>query len=507
MILYHVISTYHLLCAMVHVMRSRQQADLIIYDHIGNKFPHYKELKKVFHSIFLCDINYFEHHGVNSLGQYFNSILPPLSQYEQIYVWAAHYSFGIFLAENRIPFIFCEDGAGLLSRPDILLNVYKQQKPENFHTANDLGLIDGSNAAVSKLFGNRKAQENDYEPPKEMIDFDVVRAMNELPEEQRGQIIQFFVSTPRVHIPTHASLLLTQHFANLNMLSFEEQVLIYQIFADYFLPSQNLVIKPHPDDLMYYSQLFPEAQVIRERFPSEFMPFIFDNQPDCVATVSSTAIYNLRGHYREVLELDSRYEHDFPMTHRYYAAVCVARALGSPVNCMGANEALVRRLMDTLDGENMTAAEGPPRTMIVDDVTERGEGGRREILALLENLDERSAVIFINSKADYCWYDYERKGLWKCVVPIVLEKRVRKPRGQDFYADTSTEVIYLYSKSEEVRRMAQTEQIQKELPHTGINLERTVLTEEQERIKVLEGILAATEKRLLHYINREREKG
>ena len=45
------------------------------------------------------------------------------------------------------------------------------------------------------------------------------------------------------------------------------------MFVDYFLPGKNLVIKPHPDDLMYYSQIFPDAQIIREKFPSEFIPF------------------------------------------------------------------------------------------------------------------------------------------------------------------------------------------------------------------------------------------
>lgn len=508
MVLYHVVSSYHILSAIVHSKHFGKEADLLIYDYIDVKFPQYRELDKYFRSVILCDINYVYQHGVASLEKYFERILPNLAQYEQIYVWAAHYSFGAFLAEKKVPFIFCEDGAGLLSRPQILRNVFIQQKPQDSQTAIEMGLVDGKNPMVSELLGNLNAQENGYVPAKKVVDFDVVGVLCQMSEQDRAEIMNFFVSISSIQVKEHTVILLTQHFANLNMLSFEEQVLIYQIFVDYFLPTRNLVIKPHPDDFMYYHQLFPEAQVIREKFPSEFIPFLFDNQPDCVATISSTAIYNLRGHYPTVLELDNRYEQDFPMTHRYYAAVCLARLMGKPVACVGANEVLVQRLLDTLEGEIPALAEKGTVscTVLVDDLTQRGEEGRQEAVRLLEELDTQSAVIFINSQADYCWYDYEQKDLWDFITPIVLEKKIRRPESQDLYADPSAEVIYFYSKNEEMRRMAQAAHIQKELPHTGIDWEQSVMTEEQERIKVLEGILAATEKRLLYYIEKEREK-
>lgn len=48
--------------------------------------------------------------------------------------------------------------------------------------------------------------------------------------------------------------------------------------------------------------------------------------------------------------------------------------------------------------------------------------------------------------------------------------------------------------------MAENLNFNKKLDHTGIELSIENLTPEQERIKVLEGILEATEKRLLYYI-------
>ena len=48
-------------------------------------------------------------------------------------------------------------------------------------------------------------------------------------------------------------------------------------------------------------------------------------------------------------------------------------------------------------------------------------------------------------------------------------------------------------------------EIKKELPHAGIDISKIPLADDQERIKMLEGILEATEQRLLYYIDRVKE--
>lgn len=502
MVLYHIVTSYHLLHAMVISALTSEESVLVI--------PNWREisdLKGFFKTIVPVDISYAQRHSLEETENYYTGLLGDLEEYSSYYIWGAHYSLGMLLAQKKVPFIYCEEAAGMLSRPELLehnctrlgLDVESKKK---------LGLFDGT-CNCSAILCNLSAQTGAPLNNGAIRNFDIVAKLKDLPDAVRNRIITYFLPNQLISIDRSAALLLTQHFANLNTLSFEDQVLIYQMFVDYFLPGRNLAIKPHPDDLMYYHQLFPEAQVIREKFPSEFMPFLFDNQPDCVATISSTAIYNLRGHYPAVLELDNRYERDFPMTHRYYAAVCLAQIMGKPLACVGANEVLVQRLIDTFDGGGPALKESVSEAgvILVDDLTEQGENGRRAAAGLLEHLDPKSAVIFINSQMDYCWYDYDRKDLWGFITPVVLEKKIRRPEGQDFYADPSAEVIYFYTKNEEMRHMAQTAHIQKELPHTGIDWEQSVMTEDQERIKVLEGILAATEKRLLYYIEKEREAG
>ena len=65
--------------------------------------------------------------------------------------------------------------------------------------------------------------------------------------------------------------------------------------------------------------------------------------------------------------------------------------------------------------------------------------------------------------------------------------------------------MYFYSERSEVNRMAEEFREKRELPHQGKTLSVEGMTEEELRICMLEGILAATERRLLEYIETEKE--
>lgn len=517
MILYEAISTYHLLNVIVDKLnKPKHKAILLLSTEIPKKFPDYKKLKKYFDKIVLYDFNYANFHSDDETIEYFNTLLSIRDTqipYKEIYCSCGHHSFGYFLAISKIPFIFCEDGAGLLSRPEILIRINNNveiRKKLN-KKCEELGLYDGSNENIIRKRGNLKAQVS-YFDSKNVEDFDVVKELCKLPLEIRKEIISFFTKYDNIHIPQHATILLTQHFANLRILSFEDQILIYQMFVDYFLPGKNLVIKPHPDDLMYYSQIFPDAQIIREKFPSEFIPFLFDNQPDCLATISSTAIYNLRGHCSEIIELDTQYEKDFYMTHRYYISMAIAEKIGLKLACVGTNDLLVENINRIIPNQlevkffKNISEICHPYALLIDDITLQEEDGRLAVRNALKKLDDESYAIFVNSKDDYCWYDYYERELWQYVFPIVIEKEENGNHLEDFYANTDKEVIYIYTKNQHIRDLVKEMKIEKNLQYTGIKIKKDILSQQEERIKMLEGILAATEKRLLYYIEKEKNK-
>lgn len=515
MILYHVITTYHLLSAMTIQAAKEEEAVLLVPRWIPIKFPHYKQLEQLFKEIIVIDTGYRFKHTPEETDRYFKSAVPPLDNFSDIYIWGAQMSFGIYAAENEIPFIYCEEATGMLSRSEILEHIDRidPTKGITYPYVKELGLYTGDVKSQKTVLCNKAAQLEDYTHDN-LTHFSVVEGLMELPEDRRKMVIGFFINFDEIHVPENSTVIFTQHFANLRLTTFEDQALVYQTFVDYFFNDRTLVIKPHPDDLMYYSMMFPDAAIVRERFPSEFLPFVLDNDPQCVATIYSTAIYNLRGHYPEVFELDLRYEKEFKKNNRYYAALCTAQKLGKRVVTIGCYDLLIKKLCERMGisdvtccaAEDITSADIADSLVIVDDITELCDEGRDAVQAMLAAAGEDTAVMFTNYCEDYCWYSYDKKQLWDSIVPVVMQKKRREEAYDEiFFAPLDDEVLYLYSKSGTILERVKTMEINKELPHVGVDMTKQPMTKEEEKIKTLEGILAATEQRLLHYMDRVRE--
>ena len=511
MVLFHIVTTYHLLCALLYSRKEDEETVALCSKWLLEKFPNEKKFGKLFGKVIFADFNYRFSHSERATNHYFLKLIGNPKRYSKIFVWGAQFSFGFFLDSLQIPFYYCEEAAGMISRPDVLRSIEKKDKLKSkfWIQCDEYGAYDGTGKNVIKKICNVAAQEQGFKVDEKVVDFNVVSELKNLPFNERKQILDFFNPPRGLHVHENATLLLTQHLSNLGITSFEGQILLYQMAVDYFFEDDYLVIKPHPDDLIYYSQLFPGAQIIRERFPSEFLPFIFDNQLNSVATISSTAIYNLRGNYPKIFELDTRYEHDYIMTHRYYAAIRIAQELSLDMICYRSNELLAQRLSETLSGYAPRVSSIEPNCMhsmlLIDDVSVDGEAGRDKVLDLLEEMEESSCAVFINSKSDYCWYNYHKREIWQNMVPIVLTKVANGTQGEDFYASLNDEVIYVYAKNKELLKMAKETYINKCLSHTGITIASAKLDSQEEKIKMLEGILAATERRLLYYIEKEKE--
>lgn len=513
MVLYHVISNYHLLNAIIHNSIYKKESVLVCSQWTQQRFENLKYLNKIFKNIIQIDMNYRFSHTEKETIKYFQGKIGNIKNFKEIYVWGAHFSFGISLIERKIPFIFCEDGSGLLSRSEILKSINEKDpvKKKLFKYLCHIGVFDGNNLCIKQKLCNVNAQIEGFIDDNNIINFNVIEEMFKLSENERKKILKFFNVNKTIDINRNSTLLLTQHFNNLQILTFENQALIYQLLVDYFFENENLVIKPHPDDIMYYSQLFPKAQILREKFPAEFMPFVFNNQPKCVATISSTAIFNLHGIYSDIFELDTDFEIDFKAIHKYYAALYLAKSLDKAIMCIGVNERLVNQLSKKLnfDSNNITynynkANKIKNKILLIDNIKREENFAQIELINMIKNLDEESVCIFINSRQDYCWYDYNHKYLWENIKPLVLIKDLYDERTEDFYSDLNIEILYIYSKSKGVFKMIDNIEINKNLLNTGISVKNVHLTPEQERIKILEGVLEATEKRLLYYIEKEK---
>lgn len=508
MLLFHAVSTYQLLLLIEYKIKyhMKDEAVLLLPDSLIQKFPQYDKLRKYFTDIFLYEIRQPKSRNISikeATREYFEAVFKMrgynITDFDEIYVGCAHYYFGIYLASNDIPFVFFEDAAGMLSRPEVLIEMEEKYPTKRGYNM-QYGLYDGTCACIKKIVCNKRAQCREVGCVEH---FDVVEELLGLSEADREWIKKFFTDMETLDIKQNAVLFLTQHFANLQILSFEQQILIYQSVFDYFFEGKDIVIKPHPNDLMYYGKLFPQYKIIREVFPSEFLPVMFTNRPDMIATVSSTAINNLYPYFSKSFCLGTQYEKEFAYTHRYYVTVKLSRMLrctNEQIHTVGTNNELIDALFSIeseKDGD-VTSDLTNRKCYIVDDI-DRHEGENvTAVIGKMEQLEDQDIIIFINTRMDYCFYDFYHKALWDSIVPVCINKK--KTRDEDFYADVNQEVVYVYTKNKEIRDMVENFEVKRSLLNTGMDIEVPHLSPEERRIKVLEGLLEATEKRLLHYI-------
>lgn len=508
MVLFHAVTLYHVLFSVEYKLLHYEQdkAMLMVPHSLLESFPKISELKGIFNEVIVYHY-YFPENTVSDVAKeskdYFDKELKSygvgFDSFNEIYVCNSSEYIGVCLASNNIPFVFVEDGAGLLGKPDVLKLVHGKQQNQKLEYCTLFGLYDASAPCITRRIGNKLVKSN---MDIEMEHFDVVKSLELIQNKYREKVKAVFNAPDYIEVDGNV-LFLTEHLANQDLMSLDEQILIYQTTFDYFFENQKLVIKPHPRDLCFYEDLFPQYQVIREVFPSELIPSVLKKRLTTIATITSTGIDNIATSFDKAVSLGFRYREEYIFTDKYYIALKVAESLNAIHNIqqIGTDEKIVDLLIEY--GGFKKSYEPTKNTVYLVDVAEFVDGTAKTIIDLLERIND-DVVLFINTRKDYCFYDYYKKNIWNYIIPIpIIKTRIR---SEDFYSDCSESVIYAYTKSEKNRTMIERFTMQRELSNMGIKLEVKSLSEYEQRIKVLEGMLEATEKRLLFYLDREKQR-
>lgn len=499
MVLYQVISTYQLLNAITHKLTVHPDDDciLIISDWLVDKFPHYDDLKQFFKKVITMNAHMSlsdKYHELNT--QYCEKLLSnnqlSIEDFDEIHAMGYHYNFGAYLSHNNIKHNFWEDAAGLLSAPEILVNINRNGFPHLAEFCEKEHLYDGTANGIEKRYCNYNAQKEGFDF-ENTVDFDVVKSFMTLDENLQADVIAFFSDVEKMSTNKNAALILTQQLFSLRVLSFEEQALIYQLFVDYFIEEDSIVFKPHPDDYMFYGTLFPESTVIRKKFPAEFLPSLFSNKPKKIATISSTAMNNLKDYFDEALYLGPRFEKEFRSTHKYKVAYELKNQLFNDYSLLsiGVNESY----KDAFKVSDNT--ESNKRFVIIDKIASQDEYKYSDIIKMLEDSNENEVFVFINSSEDYCFYDTEHKFLWQNLAPLVISKT--QIRSDEFYEAEGEDIIYIFAKDKSLLNKAQGFNLAYELKHTGLAISTVELDVNKRNILLLQALLSATESRLLAY--------
>lgn len=492
MILYQALSSYQILECMIHrqVFYKDKKCILILGTYIRERMPNFWELetKGFFDEVYLFRFGGYrgsEDEIIRQVDEEIKISIPyDLEKFEKILAAGIHTYLQVYMIFRGIPFEMFEDGSGALSRPWILADIHKKSAPDRYELIEKYGLYDHQNAMITKKYCDMKAQEKGFYD-KKAEDFQVMEQFHNLPDQKKQDIRHIF-ALPLQKGEEDSVLLLTQQFANLGQLPYDGQIDIYRHLFTYYLRERKVIIKPHPDDILYYHRLFGQAEVIREPFPSELLPLVFDKMPCSVCTVSSTGVNQIRGEFKEHIILGPLYESSYIYDSLYYTALLLADYLGIyQIYSVGVNTDQIRymaALCPEFAGKFSVSQEKTEGKYLclIGDVEKKG---REQI----EKEASAEGILYLNERKEYQMKKFDD------LLPVSIWE------GEKHHT------IFFWSRKGEMRKMASEFSKEIKLPYLKDEIVIEKLNEDQTRIQMLEGILEATERRLLEYIRREKE--
>jgi hypothetical protein len=502
--------TVYQLTEMLCMLRPFTEDDVFLCSwKIWEKYPRLSK-SKIIHKIYSDDKVKFPR-GNSFLNYLFSEKDIDIKDFDEIYVGGCQASFGIHLIEAGIPFTYFEEMAGMLSIPENLmaidsaLNQYGAMFNPNHAKALKYGVYNGTNPLFKKVVCDYSLQKPEVldKLAGKTVDFNLPSALRQMQMEDPmflHELCWMFNVPEHIEFSEKDALIFTQHFSQLNQLTFEEHITLYQYFCDYFLSDYNLVFKPHPTDLMYYKKIFPRCEVIHQVFPSDLMPFVCNRQPSLAATVWSSAIDNLGGFYDEKLKLTMDYLQSFSFAHSYYTVLEFLRfvSVSRNISTIGVDAAHFDAMVH-MNAFDLSEVKHCTQLLEIDDDA-IVIVGKADVFTSSEWSDFMrrcpSIIIFLNNDKNCAFIDPLQPEIYAdCVYPIRIKKA--QINSNEFYSSVNDEYLFVYSTDKYKLRMAGNFVMSKVLKHSGLKLDITMIdTSDNWRISELEGMLEAYKQRL-----------
>ena len=368
--LYYAITNYHLLCCVLHSLKYHRNETNVLY--LSCWHPDYELLlhnlnnsnlfsdvkvfsevvfpsgnKKISSNQIRKDINYLVKHIPADF-------ISDVKKSNEIYIAGDDYCCSVYLIENKIHYNYIEEACGVLSDEQRLMNNIRKIDFSRFQIMKKLKLP-GNHSFIVKRFGDLNHQLSGYFNEKD-IHFSVDECLKELSSGQISKIVNVF-SDEKFKVPNCATLLLTFHYVNMNLLSMSEQRLLYYFLIDYFCNDENLVIKQHPSDFQpNYHEWFPNALILPRRLPSELLPFLSASKYSKIVTAYSTSIFSMQSYCSRIISFNSTIEQSFKKMHKYYFLVCILKKLklrNYEIFCLGMNESIIKNFLEQFKIPNL----------------------------------------------------------------------------------------------------------------------------------------------------------
>jgi hypothetical protein len=452
--------------------------------------------------------------AIEKMDQFVKNNFPvQIKDFDEIYVADDHYSFGVYLVKNQIPYNFFEDARGRLSTEKQLLEHILRINPLQKLIAEKLNLL-GNHPIVEKRFGDLSVQQKGYKNKKD-INFSVTEIINNLPQKDKHLLIKTFSNSNCTNISGDVALLLTQHYINIGILDYQEQKLLYTYLVDYFCNDMNLLIKIHPSDVHgLYEKWFPDSMVLDRLLPSEFLPYCVNTNFKIGVSASSTAIYGLSDHLEKTICFTQEIEKTFPSMNRYYVALkIVEKALEENIKdiyTLWINEKQLINLADIYQVpidkiktvERIEDLKKLQKGLLLIDSTTDGTNriSQKEAIQIMMNVDKNINILYLNSKEKNSFYIPQRPDIIKQFIPIVIEKKLLDENRDTDLNLLEDETLYFREANDNLLKYIKQMKVSKKLTNT--NIEITIDQRKEFRRKVLEAELKSAKARIIELSER-----
>lgn len=491
MILYYGVTSYHMLCCILHKMtrHPEEQAELYLSDthpechrligsiresgifaeaelfpDKGRMLPYKKE--------------YGQHKSEETLDRLIQDLCRktekdfPFNPDEitEYNICGDQYSLGIWLIHHQKTYNFFEEGCGVYTRKHLLLENLARLNPFQYDMAEKCRCM-GDYEGIIKKYIEFSSQEGEFDR-ENCEDFSVKNILADMSEQEMAQVKKVF-QVPEVSAGKEASavLLLTQQFVNMGFLTVNQEKELYDLMLDYFAPEGTLYVKPHPSDWQgLYADWYPEAVILPRFMPSELLPYSRDGKFAAGVTVSSTSIFGLEPYMKEIVCLDSSLEDHYENINWYYAV--------GQILSQGVLEAAELRYEGSCPRlfQAMTPAipKGGSRTILV--TAERGEKSEADLVIYM-NEDGRNQIPE--------WMFEKPECLWPAAICVTDTENGFK----------GFHYLYIYSEERELLDALKKTEVKKQLEYSKKEVSMTP-EKYQAQCRALEGMLKAANQRI-----------
>lgn len=293
MVIYHSVSLYQLLEVIVHrqVFHKDEKAVLVLPDFITDKMPQYRRIAEMglFDEVYLfpyLKIPHVYRTVVKDTLRSYDELIPyPIGSFDRVYVAGSHFYFSLVPIMRNVDFTAFEDSAGMINNPMFLLKPLKKGFPVHAHFVKKYGLLSFENEHIRDVIVRKR------NPAVRAVqtEFSLCGALQELDSGTRSRLIELFAGGV-TEVGENTVMLLTEQLSNLNMMTAQQQIKLYDYVCNTVYAGRHIIIKPHPDDKTDYRSFVRDCTLMQRVFPSELLIYTLSAPPALMATVSSAAI-------------------------------------------------------------------------------------------------------------------------------------------------------------------------------------------------------------------------